>query len=34
MFNYLSYFLSALFVVFFAISFWFISNVKKLREMD
>ena len=32
--NYLSYFLSALFVVFFAISLWFIFNVKKFKKMD
>jgi hypothetical protein len=29
MFNYLSYFLSALFVVFITILTWFIINVKK-----
>ncbi len=34
MFSYLSYFLSALFVVFFAISFWFIFNIKQLKETD
>ena len=32
MFNYLSYFLSALFVVFITILTWFIVNVKKYRD--
>ncbi len=34
MFNYLNYFLGALFVVFFAIVAWFIINVKALKKTD
>jgi len=32
MYNYLSYFLSALFVVFITILLWFIINVKKFKN--
>ena len=34
MYNYLSYFLSTLFIVFSAIIFWFILNIKQFKKMD
>ena len=34
MYSYLSYFLSALFVVFFVIGFWFVINIKQFKNMD